>query len=84
MTGPFSGIELNGKTATLSISGNGIRINGTGTENGTMSDWNAGISAWLGCSVTMAASDSSAVGQECASGRECYPGIALTKTNSGF
>ncbi len=64
MTGPFSGIELNGKTAPLSISGNGIRINGTGTESGTGSDRNAGISAWGGSSVTMAATDSSVTGQE--------------------
>ncbi|WP_181391656.1 lectin like domain-containing protein [Methanospirillum lacunae] len=64
ISGPFSGIELNGKTATLAISGNTIRINGTGTDSGTGSDRNSGISAWGGSRVNVTATDSSITGQE--------------------
>nr|WP_324291962.1 PKD domain-containing protein [uncultured Methanospirillum sp.] len=64
ISGPFSGIELNGKTATLAISGNTIHINGTGTDSGTGSDRNSGISAWGGSRVNVTATDSSITGQE--------------------
>nr|WP_319539608.1 hypothetical protein [uncultured Methanospirillum sp.] len=64
ISGPFSGIELNGKTATLAISGNTIHINGTGTDSGTGSDQSSGISAWVGSRVNVTAADSSITGQE--------------------
>ncbi|WP_324292166.1 S8 family serine peptidase [uncultured Methanospirillum sp.] len=64
ISGPFSGIELNGKTATLAISGNTIHINGAGTESGTGSDRNSEISAWGGSRVNVTATDSSITGQE--------------------
>ena|GEM_PF-79132 len=63
-SGPFSGIELNGKTSTLAISGNTIHINGTCTDSGTGSDRNSGISAWGGSPVNVTATDSSITGQE--------------------
>ncbi len=62
--GPFSGIELNGKTASLAINGEKIHITGTGTESGTGYDRNSGISAWGGSSVLVSATDSSIIGQE--------------------
>jgi len=80
ISGPFSGIEQNGKTATLAISGNTIHINGTGTDSGTGSDRNSGISAGGGSRVNVTATDSSITGREEQSSTYLVPDVPLVQS----
>ncbi|WP_146199763.1 PKD domain-containing protein [Methanospirillum stamsii] len=64
VTGPFSGIEMSGSTASLTLNGNRIHIDGSGTESGTGSNRNSGITAWSGSHIVGSMTESSITGQE--------------------